>query len=96
MERNVATPRSFRVFVSSTFDDLVAERDTLQRGIRTEHGVEPGAFQRLRQLCEARGAGFQPIDLRWGVSPGPQAHAMKLGFEKYFLWKMRHGYVQLP
>ena len=28
--------------------------------------------------------------------PGPQAHLMKLGFEKYFLWKMRHGYTQLP
>jgi sulfide:quinone oxidoreductase len=28
--------------------------------------------------------------------PGPQAHLMKLGFEKYFLWKSRHGYVQLP
>jgi NADH dehydrogenase FAD-containing subunit len=28
--------------------------------------------------------------------PGPQAHAMKLGFEKYFLWKARHGYVTLP
>jgi sulfide:quinone oxidoreductase len=28
--------------------------------------------------------------------PGPQAHLMKLGFEKYFMWKMRHGYVELP
>jgi len=28
--------------------------------------------------------------------PGPQAHAMKLAFEKYFLWKARHGYVTLP
>jgi sulfide:quinone oxidoreductase len=28
--------------------------------------------------------------------PGPQAHLMKLGFERYFLWKARHGYVQLP
>ncbi len=28
--------------------------------------------------------------------PGPQAHLMKLGFEKYFIWKMKHGYVQLP
>ena len=28
--------------------------------------------------------------------PGPQAHAMKLGFEKYFLWKARHGHVTLP
>lgn len=28
--------------------------------------------------------------------PGPQAHALKLAFEKYFLWKARHGYVTLP
>jgi sulfide:quinone oxidoreductase len=28
--------------------------------------------------------------------PGPQAHAMKLAFEKYFLWKARHGYTALP
>ncbi len=28
--------------------------------------------------------------------PGPQAHLMKVAFEKYYLWKMRHGYVQLP
>jgi sulfide:quinone oxidoreductase len=28
--------------------------------------------------------------------PGPQAHLMKLAFEKYFMWKMQHGYVQLP
>lgn len=28
--------------------------------------------------------------------PGPQSHAMKLAFETYFLWKSRHGYVNLP
>lgn len=28
--------------------------------------------------------------------PGPQAHAFKLAFERYFLWKNRHGYVNLP
>jgi sulfide:quinone oxidoreductase len=28
--------------------------------------------------------------------PGPQSHAMKVAFEKYFLWKSRHGYVNLP
>jgi sulfide:quinone oxidoreductase len=28
--------------------------------------------------------------------PGPQAHLMKIGFEKYYLWKMRNGHVQLP
>jgi sulfide:quinone oxidoreductase len=28
--------------------------------------------------------------------PGPQAHAMKLAFEKYFIWKAKHGHVALP
>lgn len=28
--------------------------------------------------------------------PGPQNHAMKLGFEKYSIWKMKHGHVNLP
>jgi type IV secretory pathway VirB9-like protein len=49
--------RTFRVFVSSTFEDLKAERDALQRHV----------FPRLRTLCEANNARFQAIDLRWGV-----------------------------
>jgi hypothetical protein len=49
--------RAFRVFVSSTFEDLKAERDALQREV----------FPQLRKLCEAHGARFQAIDLRWGV-----------------------------
>ena len=28
--------------------------------------------------------------------PGPQNHAFKLAFEKYFLWKMKGGHVMLP
>ena len=50
--------RTFRVFVSSTFSDLKAERNALQERI----------FPRLRALCQQHGARFQPIDLRWGVS----------------------------
>ena len=49
--------RTFRVFVSSTFEDLKAERDALQREV----------FPKLRKLCEEKGARFQAIDLRWGV-----------------------------
>jgi hypothetical protein len=49
--------RTFRVFVSSTFEDLVEERDTLQRNV----------FPRLRTLCEQHCARFQAIDLCWGV-----------------------------
>ncbi len=49
--------RTFRVFVSSTFEDLRAERDALQRDV----------FPKLRKLCGENGARFQAIDLRWGV-----------------------------
>jgi hypothetical protein len=30
------------------------------------------------------------------VGAGPQAHWAKVAFEKYYLWKMRQGLVQLP
>ena len=48
----------FRVFVSSTFGDLVAERNALQARV----------FPKLRDYCLQCGARFQAIDLRWGVS----------------------------
>jgi hypothetical protein len=50
--------RTFRVFVSSTFEDLRAERNKLHEAV----------FPRLRDLCQKHGARFQAIDLRWGVS----------------------------
>ncbi len=49
---------TIRLFVSSTFSDLKAERDALQREV----------FPRLKQLCLSKGLRFQAIDLRWGVS----------------------------
>jgi NACHT domain- and WD repeat-containing protein len=52
------TAQVFRVFVSSTFVDMKAERAALQERV----------FPQLREACAARGARFQPIDLRWGVS----------------------------
>lgn len=51
------TTRTFRVFVSSTFEDLKEERDALQRDV----------FPKLRDLCEQHGSRFQAVDLRWGV-----------------------------
>ncbi len=53
-----ANHRTFRIFVSSTFSDLKAERNALQEQV----------FPRLRALCAANGCRFQAIDLRWGVS----------------------------
>ena len=48
----------FRVFVSSTFADMVGERTVLQERV----------FPRLEAYCRERGGRFQAIDLRWGVS----------------------------
>lgn len=48
----------FRVFVSSTFSDLIEERNALQQT----------TFPELRRYCRQRGARFQAIDLRWGVN----------------------------
>src|SRR5512136_2469982 len=52
------TSRTFRIFVSSTFSDLKAERNALQEKV----------FPRLKELAESHGCHFQAIDLRWGVS----------------------------
>lgn len=50
--------RTFRVFISSTFNDLKAERNVLQERV----------YPRLKELCTLHGTRFQAIDLRWGVS----------------------------
>lgn len=50
--------RTFRLFVSSTFADLKAERNALQ-----EH-----VFPQIRRLALLSDCRFQDIDLRWGVS----------------------------
>jgi len=57
-----AGPRSIRVFVSSTFRDMQAERDELVKRV----------FPQLRKLCEERGVAWGEVDLRWGVT-GEQA-----------------------
>jgi hypothetical protein len=50
------TAKTSRIFVTSTFSDLKAERDALQQYV----------FPRLRELCLRHGTRFQAIDLRWG------------------------------
>jgi tetratricopeptide (TPR) repeat protein len=49
--------REVRVFVSSTFSDMQAEREELVKRV----------FPRLRKLCESRGVTWGEVDLRWGV-----------------------------
>jgi nephrocystin-3 len=53
-----ADERVVRVFISSTFRDMQAERDELVKRV----------FPELRQLCRARGVEFVEVDLRWGIT----------------------------
>ncbi len=54
----LAQERQIRVFISSTFRDMHAERDRLVKVV----------FPQLRRLCESRGVTWGEVDLRWGVS----------------------------
>lgn len=49
--------RQVRVFLSSTFRDMNAERDYLTRYV----------FPRVTEYCKSRMLEFVPIDLRWGI-----------------------------
>src|SRR6187402_391338 len=53
-----------RVFISSTFHDLQAEREYLVKKV----------FPEIRQLCRKHGVEFTEIDLRWGLTEEEAAH----------------------
>jgi hypothetical protein len=58
--------KTVKIFISSTFKDMNAERDVLIKSV----------FPRLREKAEEElGVRVQEIDLRWGV---PGEHAPKL------------------
>ena len=58
------TTRTIRVFISSTFSDLKAERNALQERV----------FPRLKRYCRRRGWSFQAIDLPFRLRRGYGGH----------------------
>jgi len=50
--------RSIRVFISSTFKDMMNEREYLMKKI----------FPQFRRMCNEKGVEFTEVDLRWGVT----------------------------
>lgn len=50
--------RNIRIFISSTFKDMKAERDFLMRMV----------FPKLQQIAAERNVGVVPLDLRWGIT----------------------------
>jgi tetratricopeptide (TPR) repeat protein len=65
---SVHDERVIRVFVSSTFRDMQAEREELVKRI----------FPQLRNLCESRGVTWGDVDLRWGVTDEQKADGLVL------------------
>ena len=63
-----STLRIIRVFVSSTFRDMQAEREELVKRI----------FPQLRRLCESRGVTWGEVDLRWGITDEQKAEGKVL------------------
>jgi hypothetical protein len=63
-----ANDRAIRVFVSSTFRDMGAERDELVKQV----------FPELRDLCESRGVTWGEVDLRWGITDEQKAEGQVL------------------
>jgi tetratricopeptide (TPR) repeat protein len=58
MKSDLIENRQIRVFISSTFKDMQAERDYLVQKV----------FPTLRQYCDGRYVTFHDVDLRWGIS----------------------------
>ena len=70
MSENSPQPkdRVVRVFVSSTFRDMQAEREELGKFI----------FPELRKFCREREVEFIEVDLRWGVTEEQSQHGETL------------------
>jgi hypothetical protein len=68
LSRPKSSQRVIRVFVSSTFRDMQAERDELVKRI----------FPQLRKLCESRGVTWDAIDFRWGITDEQSAEGKVL------------------
>ena len=60
--------RVIRVFVSSTFADMHAEREELIKRV----------FPELRRRCDSRGVVWSEVDLRWGVTDEQKAEGKVL------------------
>jgi hypothetical protein len=88
--------RQVRVFISSTFRDMQAERNHLMCAV----------FPALGQRSMARGLPFVPVDLRWGVTKAEAESGETLGIclqeiedcRPFFLCLLgeRYGWTPLP
>jgi NADH dehydrogenase FAD-containing subunit len=78
--------------------------DGLTDALAVQHGLDCDVDVRVVSASDRfpvqpvadSGGRDAPAPQEWAAHPRPPVPAMKLAFEKYFLWKARHGYVNLP
>lgn len=86
--------RVVRVFISSTFRDMQAERDELAKVV----------FPELKVFCRERGVEFVEVDLRWGVTEeqAQRGETLRLCLEEiqrcrpYFIGLLGERYGWVP
>jgi tetratricopeptide (TPR) repeat protein len=94
MEMPQSIDRQIRVFISSTFRDMKAERDYLVKF----------TFPQLRVLCESRSVTWGEVDLRWGVTDEEAAEGKVLPIcleeirrcQPYFIGLLGERYGWVP
>jgi tetratricopeptide (TPR) repeat protein len=80
-----------RVFISSTFRDMHAEREVLVKSV----------FPALRRLCMSRGLELIEVDLRWGIPAERTTEVLPICFTEiqncqYFVGLLGSRYGSLP
>jgi nephrocystin-3 len=91
---NQPADRQIRVFISSTFRDMQAERELLIKRV----------FPELRSLCAKRFVTFTEVDLRWGITEEQAAEGKVLPIcleeiersRPYFLGLLGERYGWIP
>ena len=64
MQTNLVENRQIRIFISSTFRDMQAERDYLVNKV----------FPSLKKYCAERDVTLKELDLRWGITEEESKH----------------------
>jgi tetratricopeptide (TPR) repeat protein len=84
--------RVIRVFISSTFRDMHAEREELLKFV----------FPKLRHICESRGVVWGEVDLRWGITDEQKAEVVPICLKEirrcrpYFIGILGERYGSAP
>jgi len=93
-KEDAAKKRVIRVFISSTFRDMMRERDLLVKQV----------FPELRRKCAKRFVTFTEVDLRWGITEEQSAEGQVLPLclaeiersRPYFLGLLGERYGWIP